>query len=183
MATSMLTNVNPLQIPFIILLYSTQLRRMMKFRSEVEEVLDMYDSSPLRLRNYVRWPLAAPARARVHGAGTDQGGTMTLLRVSVTDGEDGPRLVLSGEADLTTLGQLNSALDAHLHDGARCLTVDVSGLRYADSASITALVRAGRALRAKGGELELLHPQPAVARILSLTGVDQLLVVRGEWQP
>lgn len=108
---------------------------------------------------------------------------MTLLRVSVTDGEDGPLLVLSGEADLTTLGQLNSALDARLHDGAGRLAVDLSGLRYADSASITALVRAGRTLRAKGGELELLHPQPAVARILSLTGVDQLVVVRGECEP
>jgi anti-sigma B factor antagonist len=108
---------------------------------------------------------------------------VTLLQVSVADGEDGPLLVLSGEADLTTLGQLNSALAAQLHDGTGRLTVDLSGLRYADSASITALVRADRALRAKGGELELLHPQPAVARILSLTGVDQLVVVRGERQP
>lgn len=78
---------------------------------------------------------------------------MTLLRVSVTDGEGGPLLVLSGEADLTTLGQLNSALDAQLHNGVSRLTVDLSGLKYADSASITALVRAGRALCAKGGEL------------------------------
>lgn len=143
----------------------------------------MNNSSPLRLRSGVRWPLDASAPALVHGAVTDQGGDVTLLRVSVTDGEGGPLLLLSGEADLTTLGQLTSALDAQVDDGAVRLTVDLSGLTYADSASITALVRAGRALRVKGGELELLHPQPAVARILSLTGVDQLVVVRGEWQP
>jgi anti-sigma B factor antagonist len=103
-----------------------------------------------------------------------------LLEVSVTDGQYGPVLALSGEADLTTLGQLNSALDEQIWAGVRLLTVDLSRLRYADSASIAALVQAARTLRGQGGDLELLRPQPSVTRILSLTGVDQALVIRGE---
>jgi anti-sigma B factor antagonist len=105
-----------------------------------------------------------------------------LLEISVTDGEHGPVIVLSGEADLTTLGQLNSALDEQIWAGVRILTVDLSRLGYADSASVAAFVQAARALRSQGGDLELLHPQPSVARILSLVGVDQMLVIRGEGQ-
>jgi anti-sigma B factor antagonist len=97
----------------------------------------------------------------------------------VIDGASGPVLVLAGEADLTSLDQLNSALNAQLWAGVHLLTVDLSRLRFADSATVAALVHAARALRDQGGCLELLRPLPAVARVLSLTGVDQVLVVRG----
>jgi anti-anti-sigma regulatory factor len=38
---------------------------------------------------------------------------------------------------------------------------------------------AGRAIEEAGGELELLHPQAAVARVLELLCLDQVLRVRG----
>jgi anti-anti-sigma regulatory factor len=38
---------------------------------------------------------------------------------------------------------------------------------------------AGRAIEEAGGELELLRPQPAVARVLELLGLDQLFTIRG----
>lgn len=118
-------------------------------------------------------------------AATDavQGGNVTLLDVSVADGENGPMLVLSGEADLSTLGQLNSALEELIWAGTRLLIVDLSRLRYADSASIAAFVQADRTLRGQGGQLELLGPQQTVARVLTLTGVDQILTVRGAMEP
>lgn len=72
---------------------------------------------------------------------------MGLLEISVAAGEQGPVLMLSGEADLTT-------------------------------AVIRALVLANRTLKARGGGLELMHPQPVVARALSLLGVDQVIEVR-----
>lgn len=92
-------------------------------------------------------------------------------------------LVLAGEADVTTLAQLNSALDTQVQTGVRLLTVDLSRLRFADSATVAALVLTARSLRDQGGQLEVLHPQPAVARILELTGADQILAVRGEPAP
>lgn len=85
---------------------------------------------------------------------------------------------LSGEADLSTLGQLRDALNDQISGGARQLTVDLSGLRFADSSSIRALTDAHLALRAQGGTLELVDPQPNVARILVLLGIDQVLTVR-----
>jgi len=103
---------------------------------------------------------------------------VSLLEINVVAGETGPVLVLSGESDLTTLDQLNSALDKQLWADARFLTVDLSGLRFADSATVAALAQTARTLRDQGGRLELLRPQPAVARVLDLMGIDQILTVR-----
>ena len=104
---------------------------------------------------------------------------MGLLEVSVAAGESGPVVILAGEADLATVAELSQALAAQVSGGARHLTVDLSGLRFADSASVRALVLAGQALKDAGGELELLRPQPIVARALTLLGVDQVFTVRG----
>lgn len=89
-------------------------------------------------------------------------------------------VVLAGEADLTSVAELSQALTAQISGGARHLTVDLSRLRFADSAAIRALVLAGRAFKDPAGTLELVRPQPAVARALGLLGVDQMFTVRGE---
>jgi anti-sigma B factor antagonist len=104
---------------------------------------------------------------------------VSLLEISVAAGEAGPVLTLSGEADLTTVAELTEALTAQLAIGARHLTVDLSRLRFADSAVIRALVLADRTLKQRGGGLVLAHPQPVVARALSLLGVDQAIEIRG----
>jgi anti-sigma B factor antagonist len=100
-----------------------------------------------------------------------------MLQASVAAGPSGPLIVLSGEADLTSAPALNALISAQLSDETRELTVDVSGLRYADSASIRTLVLAARTLRERGASLILLRPQPAVARILTLLGADQMLTI------
>ena len=87
-------------------------------------------------------------------------------------------LTLAGEADLTAVAELTEALTAQLTIGARHLTVDLSRLRFADSAVIRALVLADRTLKQRGGGLALACPQPVVARALSLLGVDQAIEIR-----
>lgn len=102
---------------------------------------------------------------------------MNLLDIRTTVVESGPVVTLSGEADLTNVTQLDDALDAQIASGARHLTIDLSELRFADSACIAALVRASRRLKDQDGCLELTNPQPTVARALSLLGLDQALAV------
>lgn len=103
---------------------------------------------------------------------------VSLLGIAVESQQFSVVMRLSGEADLSTLGQLRDALNDQISGGARQLTIDLSGLRFADSSSIRALTDAHLALRAQGGILELVHPQPNVARILVLLGIDQVLTVR-----
>jgi len=107
-------------------------------------------------------------------------GDSAALRATVAAGVSGPVVVLSGEADLTSVGQLSALITSQLSGGARQLTVDVSGLRFADTASIRTLVLAARTLKERGGSLVLLRPQPVLARMLDLLGAAQMFTIRGE---
>lgn len=101
------------------------------------------------------------------------------MSVSVEDGEGGSRTVvrLVGEADVTTLA-LAEVLGTEAAKKPRLLQVDISGLTFIDSAALNQIVRAHRKLRADGGLLELVGPSRAVARILELSAIDQVVSVR-----
>ena len=88
-------------------------------------------------------------------------------------------ITLSGEADLTSAAQLSALIAVQLSGGTRHLTIDASGLSFADSATVRALVLAARTLKKRGGTLVLLHPQAVVAWLLALTGGDQMLAIDG----
>lgn len=103
---------------------------------------------------------------------------MDLLAIKVNEDESGPVIRLSGEADMTAVARLNEVLSAHALGAARQVTVDVAGLRFADSASIRELIWAHRVMHERGGTLVLARPQPAVAKALSLLGLDQVLTIR-----
>ena len=103
-----------------------------------------------------------------------------MLRASVAAGMSGPVVILSGETDLTSVRQLSALITAQLSGGTRQLTVDVSGLRFADTASIRTLLLAAKTLKERGGSLVLRRPQQAMARMLDLLGAAQMFTIRGE---
>ena len=113
------------------------------------------------------------------GNGTAPAG---MLRASVAAGISGPVVILSGETDLTSAGQLSALIAAQLSGGTRQLTVEVSGLRFADTASIRTLVLAAKTLNKRGGSLVLLRPQQTIARMLDLLGAAQMFTIRVETQ-
>ena len=102
---------------------------------------------------------------------------MGSLKITVADGTHGPVVELSGEADFLTAPELAAALTAQIDTGPRLLTVQLSGLSFADTATFHAFLVADRALRAKGGTLLLISPRPAVARALRLLGIDKVISV------
>ena len=105
---------------------------------------------------------------------------MSTLRASVSAGESGPVITLSGQADLATVAELSELVTAQLSGGTLHLTVDASGLSFADSVSVRVLVLAARTLRQRGGGLVLLRPQRVLARMLEVMGADQMITIRGE---
>jgi anti-anti-sigma factor len=100
------------------------------------------------------------------------------VSVSAEEDADGTRTVvrLVGEADVTTR-VLGEVLNAEVAKKPRLLLVDLSGLTFMDSAALHELVRAHRKLRADGGVLALSSPNHAVARILQLSALDQVIAV------
>ena len=104
---------------------------------------------------------------------------MSTLRASVSAGESGPVITLSGETDITTVAELSELVTAQLSGGTLHLTIDASGLGFADSVSVRVLVLAARTLRQRGGGLVLLRPQQVLARMLEIMGADQMITIRG----
>ena len=105
---------------------------------------------------------------------------MSMLRASVSAGESGPVITLSGETDVTTVAELSELVTAQLSGGTLHLTIDASGLSFADSASARVLVLAARTLQERGGGLVLLRPQQVLAQMLGIMGADQMITIRGQ---
>jgi circadian clock protein KaiB len=87
---------------------------------------------------------------------------------------------LAGELDEATVEHAQRALEEALAAAPAQLTVDVSELQFMDSAGIWLLVDAQRRCVERGIELRLgAQRRPAVARALSMSGVDDLIQAPG----
>lgn len=102
---------------------------------------------------------------------------MDELTISVTSGPAHTLVSLAGECDLHTVRRLRDALTSEVSRGARRLILDLSGLAFMDSTGMQVLLAARTVLSVRGGTLVVVSPQPVVARILELTGADQLIPV------
>ncbi|MET8910643.1 STAS domain-containing protein [Micromonospora sp. NPDC004551] len=81
---------------------------------------------------------------------------------------------LAGECDMAAREPLTGALLAAV-DAAPVVVVDLSAVEFLDSTGIHALVTAHHRARAVGGRLHLVNAAGAVAALLELTGVGELL--------
>jgi anti-anti-sigma factor len=91
---------------------------------------------------------------------------VSLLEISVEAGDPGPVVVLAGEADHSSITQLNEVLTAQVSARTSHLIIDVTNLRSADPATAQALMLAALIVRVQGGNPVLLNPQPLVAQVL-----------------
>ncbi|MCG0278638.1 MAG: STAS domain-containing protein [Thermanaeromonas sp.] len=82
------------------------------------------------------------------------------------------RIVLNGELDVETVAQLQEAIrkvEEHT------LEVDLSGISFVDSTGLKSLLDISNEWRQKGGQMLILRPQPEVAEVMRLVGLDRLL--------
>ena len=96
----------------------------------------------------------------------------------------GDRAVVSvgGEIDLETASQLTEhALDA-LHHVSPRIVLDISGVTFMDSTGLKVLVTIERRAQLAGGSFVLVGASPPVLRILALTGLDQVFLLKGSME-
>jgi anti-anti-sigma factor len=84
-----------------------------------------------------------------------------------------------GDLDVSTAAELWSVLQSHLAAGRRYLRVDLSAVRFVDSAAVTALIEVHREALYRRGTLVLVGVSDRIAKVLSLTGVDETLFIAG----
>jgi anti-sigma B factor antagonist len=115
--------------------------------------------------------VCANATRRWYKNGVDQ------LKVSVSAEAAYSLVTLAGESDMNTRETLRDALAQAAAQPARHLIVDLSELEFIDSAAMHELMEARASFGGAGGQLALVAPQPLVARVLNLTGADQVVPV------
>jgi anti-sigma B factor antagonist len=86
-------------------------------------------------------------------------------------------ITLPAEIDIANADQVREDLLLTLNRGAATLVVDMGGTTFCDSAGVNALVRAFKRATASGAQMRLVVSAPIVKRVLSITGVDQLIDV------
>jgi anti-sigma B factor antagonist/stage II sporulation protein AA (anti-sigma F factor antagonist) len=84
---------------------------------------------------------------------------------------------LKGEIDLANVAQLRSELSRHIESGRRVLHVNARALTFIDSSAIGELVTASRRCREGGGTLILTEVPPRLHRLISIAGLEQVLLV------
>jgi anti-anti-sigma factor len=82
------------------------------------------------------------------------------------------RLVFGREVD-----QLESLVRDSIKQGRMKLVFDLSGLDYADSSGIGAIVSCLTELKKSGGELRVAGVNSRIQRLFKISGVDQILAV------
>src|SRR5215475_2838303 len=92
------------------------------------------------------------------------------LNIAVTSqGPTAYRVALQGRLDTLTTPQLEGALTPMLDSpGVTSLVFQVDDLEYISSAGVRCVIRAHRAMEARGGQVAIVSPQPAVRRVFEI---------------
>lgn len=100
---------------------------------------------------------------------------MCLEQFPVLQDDDVAVVTLPAEVDVCTSDLLREVLLAVIDKHAAVLIVDMSATVFCDSAALSAMIVAHRQAGTAGIRLRLVVAAPAVRRVLSITGVDQLI--------
>jgi anti-sigma B factor antagonist len=117
------------------------------------------------------------ATSRSHDKPSAVGELMSVETVGVDQLRAHVRV--TGDLDMSTAAPLWAVLDGHLAAGRRFLRLDVSGVNFLDASALTGISRAHQDALALRGTLVLTGVRPRIARLLRLTGLDDVLFISG----
>ncbi len=99
--------------------------------------------------------------------------TLTILE----DTNDLLFLELAGPLDISGTREIETRFLAHVASTTRPVIVDLSQVTFLASFGMRMIFDAIKSLNRKAKKLVLLNPQPAVAKVLELGGVNEVAVI------
>jgi anti-anti-sigma factor len=102
---------------------------------------------------------------------------MTTLDVTTEQHPGQTRVVLIGELDIASADRLEAQLAAIEVDSPATLVLDLRRVEFVDSTGLRTLIAADERARSQGRRLAVVCGPDAVARLLSLTRLDQRLEI------
>lgn len=96
------------------------------------------------------------------------------MNLSISTRQQGDHVVveLGGELDMDDAEALHRQLIDQLEEGDRGAILELSALTFLDSTGLSALIRAREHAHSLGKALFLTQPQPTVAKVFSITGMN-----------
>ena len=115
-------------------------------------------------------PCAPPQHARAH--------ERPPSLMTTTDTRTPCLVIICGEIDIATTGNLRDALTTALTRGPH-IEADLSAVTFMDASGIGVLLAARRQAAEAGGSLTLRAPSAVVRRLTEILGLDEVLPVSG----
>jgi anti-sigma B factor antagonist len=108
-----------------------------------------------------------------------EGGAVCGSANGTTTGPDDRTEILTvhGELDLATAGTLYRRGRTAIGRHTRLLLLDLTSLAFCDASGLNAIVRIANEAEAAGCRYGLIAPQPLVAKMLRITGLNRRLQV------
>jgi anti-sigma B factor antagonist len=103
-----------------------------------------------------------------------------LLSAEIRRDDHQAVVLLSGELDASTAGQLYQQLAELIRDGVVNVALDLSALEFMDSTGLSAVIAEHKRTSASGGELVIVSPQSQVLRMFEITGLTEILHISSE---
>jgi anti-sigma B factor antagonist len=85
-------------------------------------------------------------------------------------------IVLAGELDLSTISELQHALEAECSSSPSRLVIDIAAVEFLDSAALHLFITTSNQLANSGGSLEIVQVPERLRRIFSITKLDAVLL-------
>ena len=87
-------------------------------------------------------------------------------------------VILAGEVDLSTVGQLYEELAGLAREGVCHVALSVKEVTFIDSTGLSLLVSEHKRMDAMSGELIIFQPSKQLRRLLQITGLDSYFNIR-----
>lgn len=98
-----------------------------------------------------------------------------MISLNVSHSGDVVAVQVAGSIDALTCAPVEAALNEQLAAGRRHVVLDLAGVDFTSSTGLRMILAAAKEARRQGGDLRLSGMQPAVARVLSISGFLGLL--------
>lgn len=102
---------------------------------------------------------------------------MSLHDVEISEGPHGPVIALSGEVDMSAVGNVEAAISSIVPSEAELAVVDLRNVTFLDSSGLRVILRIDREQREAGKRLVVVRGGRRVARVLELTGAERQLEI------
>ena len=99
------------------------------------------------------------------------------MQIATTPGSDRYVITVSGEVDLASSPDLDTAIIAAIDSGSSSLVIDLTDVSFMDSSGLGVIVRGLKRCREADKDLDLVITNERVLKVFGITGLDQVIPI------